>query len=87
MNVLELEAIVFELEQVRIVIRAPARVTVKDFIYKRQARGTTKVMDWISARIKPLLESHWDIVVVNGNGQLIHWRTTMETLRSSYIRE
>ncbi|MGA8611012.1 MAG: hypothetical protein WB760_04735 [Xanthobacteraceae bacterium] len=81
----EIEQAVFDLEEVRIVIRAPVREKLDDFDYDRKAAGTTSITDWLDQRIKPLLGPH-QVVVVDGTGALPHGRTKMDKLRDSYVR-
>jgi hypothetical protein len=81
----EIEHAVFELEEVRIVIRAPVREGLSDFDYDRKAAGNTSITDWLDQRIKPLIGQH-QVVVVDGTGALPHGRTKMDRLRDSYSR-
>jgi hypothetical protein len=80
----ELEQAVFDLEEVRIVVRAPRREELGNFDYDRKAAGNTSITDWLEQRIYPLTGDH-SVVVVDGSGALPHGRTRMERLRNSYI--
>jgi hypothetical protein len=79
----DLEQAVFELEEVRIVVRAPLNAELGDFKYDRKAAGNTSITDWLEQRIKPLLNGH-PVAVVGGTGAYPHGRTRMDTLRDSY---
>lgn len=81
----EIEQAVFDLEEVRIVIRASVREHLGDFDYDRKAAGNSSVTDWLDQRIRPLIGA-FTVVVVDGTGALPHGRTKMETLRASYGR-
>ena len=81
----EIEQAVFDLEEVRIVIRAPVRDELGDFQYDRKAAGNTSISDWLEQRIKPIVDGR-AVVVVDGNGTLPHGRTEMERLRETYGR-
>jgi hypothetical protein len=79
----EIEQAVFDLEEVRIVIRAPLKEDLGDFDYDRKAAGNTSISDWLEQRIKPLINGH-SVVVIDGTGALPHGRTRMEKLRETY---
>ena len=83
MNVSDFEKAVFELEDVRIVIRAPANTEVGDYNYQRAASGTASVSEWLATRIADLV-GQFKAVVVDGTGVTPHGRTRMATLRGSY---
>lgn len=79
----DLEQTVFDLEEVRIVVRAPMNATLDDFTWVRKAAGTASVSEWLEQRIKPLLRGA-GVAVVAGDGTIPHGRTKMSTLRASY---
>jgi hypothetical protein len=81
----EIEQAVFDLEEVRIVIRADVRAELGDFTYDRRAAGNASISDWLDQRIRPLIGKH-GVVVIDGSGALPHGRTKMEKLRESYVR-
>ncbi len=83
-SVSELEQKIFELEEVRVVIRKKREGQVANYDYKRKASATTSVTDLIETRIKPLIGDA-DVVVVNGQGLQPHGRTKVETVRNSYV--
>jgi hypothetical protein len=82
----DLEQAVFELEEVRIIVRARPNTDLGDFDYNRKAAGNTSITEWLEQRIYPLTNEHY-VVVVDGSGALPHGRTKMEKLRSSYARD
>lgn len=83
MRVIELEAAVFDLEEVRIVIRASARTEVGNFEYARKAANNSSITEWLQQRIVPLLNGY-EVTVINGHGEIPHGRTRMERLRETY---
>lgn len=85
MNVWEFEKTVYELEEVRIVIRAPWRSQVADYGYERAASAGTSVTSWLEARVLPAI-GDFEVVVLDGGGSVPHGRTRMSTLRDSYER-
>jgi hypothetical protein len=79
----QIEQAVFELEEVRIVIRAPINEELDDFQYDRKAAGNSSITDWLEQRIRPLVHGH-AVVVIDGTGVSPHGRTKMERLRQTY---
>jgi len=85
-SVLELENKVYELDEIRIVIRCNKNEKVKDFKYNRKCDKDVNISDYIINRIKPLLSNNIDVTVIDGNGCIPHTRTKIETIRNSYIK-
>ena len=85
MTAAEIEQAVYDLEEVRIVIRAPARAPMGDYTNVRAAPGTASVAEWLAQRILPLTGGN-EVLVIDGNGAIPHGRTRMATLRASYER-
>lgn len=83
-SVAEFEAKVFELEEVRIVIRADPSALVNDYDFQRGASGRSSITKWLENRVKPAIDDH-PVVVVNGEGSIPNGRTHMHNLRVSYI--
>lgn len=81
----EFEQAVFDLEEVRIVIRSPRREDLQDYLYDRKAAGNSNIKEWLEQRVMPKINGA-DVVVVDGTGALPHGRTRMDTLRASYAR-
>lgn len=84
-TVAQLEQEVYELEEVRIVVRAPKNTVVGDFVHVRKAPGNSTVTEWQNNRIKPLLNGY-EVVVIDGDGHTARGSNKMETLRRSYDR-
>ena len=85
-SVRDFEQAVYELEEVRIVVRASLRTKVAAYAYTRKAAGNTSVNDWLDSRIHPLIDGA-EVSVINGNGGIPHGRTKLENIRSGYAGE
>lgn len=81
----ELEREIFELEEIRIVVRNTGNEKYASYFYKRKASMNTSVSEWYRTRLKPILGVD-EAVVVDGNGNIPHGRTNIETVRNSYVR-
>ena len=82
----EIEEAVFELEEVRLVIRVDAKANFpNDYNYVRASSGATTVNEWLNARVKPVLAGQAVAIVIDGNGKVPHGRTKMSTIRDSYV--
>lgn len=81
----EIEQTIFDLEEVRITIRAPTNITMGDYIYTRKAAGNASITEWLLQRVIPIIGGY-EVVVIDGTGAIPHGRTKMETLRASYGR-
>ncbi len=86
MQAWKLEQKIFELEGVRIIVRAASDEKVGKYDYQRCATGSMSTADWLKTRVYPLT-GDLEIVVVNGRGELPHGKTHMGTLRDSYAVE
>lgn len=85
MTPVQIEQSVFELEDIRIVIRADKKANLGEFEFVRKAAGNSSINEWIESRLAPILNGH-DIVVVDGTGAIPSRRTKLSTLRASYDR-
>lgn len=74
---------VFELEEIRIVVRGNPNDLVDDYEYDRAVSARTSVTKWLENRVKPCLDGH-SVVVVGGEGTLPNGRTHVTNLRDSY---
>lgn len=85
MTPVEIEQAVFELDEIRIVIRAGSTSQLGSYQYARKAAENASVSEWLEQRIKPAINGH-GVVVVDGNGNIPHGRTRLSTVRASYER-
>ena len=78
-----IERQVFELEEIRVVIRAPKNELLDAYNYLRKTPASTSVTEWYSNRLKPLL-GNYEAEIIDGRGNIPHGRTNIETVRNSY---
>jgi len=83
MRTREIEARIFELEEIVVVIRAPANLELGDYNFQRKAAGNTSVTEWIDARLAPAING-CEFRIVGGNFTAPHGRTRLDTLRAGY---
>ena len=83
MNIQEFERLVFELEEIKLIIRGPRGAEVEDYGYARQASGQTSVTKWLNTRVRERL-GDFEFSVIGGDFTEPHGRTKLSTLRSSY---
>lgn len=86
MKVKELEDSVYDLDEVRIVVRVPRNDDVGDYTYERKASDSTSVTEWLDQRVRPLLTDRTRVEVVDGYGAIPHGRTSLGVVRQSYQR-
>jgi hypothetical protein len=83
-NISSIEDKIFELEEIRIIIRASRYTLVKAYNYERKAPGSMTVKDWLNTRIKPAIGG-LEVEILRGDGQImIHPSANLESIRSSY---
>jgi hypothetical protein len=85
MNVQDLETKVWEIESIRIVVRAGINENVGNYNYRNAAQDTWRVTQLLDNRIKPKIGGY-EVIVIEGNGEEPHGRTILRTLRNSYRR-
>lgn len=82
----DIEQAVYNIEEIRVVIRAPqSHMFQQGYNYCRKAAATTSIKDWMEKRLIPILDGQ-QAVVIDGNGQIPHGRTKIETVRQSYVK-
>ena len=84
MTVIEFEEKVFEIEEVRIVIRARSNTQIKDYSYKKSYPQGNSISDWIKTRVTPNV-SDYDVVVIDGTGANPHRGMLMKRLKKTYV--
>lgn len=84
MGPVDLEQAILDLEEVRIVIRAPLNTQFGFYAYARKAAGTTSIAEWLEQRVLPITGGH-PVAVVDGQGVSPNRRTRMSTIRASYV--
>lgn len=81
----ELERQIFELEEIRVVIRSNKSTLYGKYNYTRKAASNTSITDWYLTRLKPII-GEYEATIIDGNGNTPHGRTNIETVRNSYIK-
>ncbi|WP_102400951.1 hypothetical protein [Haloimpatiens massiliensis] len=82
----ELERKIYELEEVRVVIRVDKNQEFKDYDYSRKTATNTSISEWLNTRVKPLLGTDVQVDVIDGTGNNPHGRTKIENVRNSYVK-
>ena len=83
MTVEEFEARVWEVEDIRIVIRAPAGEEVDDYGYENAREANHTLAALIDQRIRPCIGDR-EVIAINGSVQRVHRGTRLRTIRTSY---
>lgn len=83
MTVKQFEAAVWDVEGIRVVVRALGGTTVGDYNYANAASAASSISDWLKTRVTPKLATH-EVVVINGDGLPPHGRTSLDKVRKSY---
>ena len=83
MNVWEFEEAVWEVERIRIVIRAPADEVVDDYNYEHAREGNHTLAILRDARIRPRIGDR-EVIAIDGEGQVVNGAKRLRNLRDSY---
>lgn len=83
MNVREFEDAVWQLDGIRIVVRAETDEEVRDYPFELRLSDTSTVNDFLHARIIRRLNGK-SFFVVDGHGEWPHGRTHLRKIRDSY---
>lgn len=83
MNVGNFEKKVWEVESIRIVVRAAPGTVVKDYDFKNAADERWRVTEWLDKRVRDCLND-LEVTVVQGNGEEPHGQVILRTLRQGY---
>lgn len=86
MTVTEFEEVVWEIETIRLVIRADLNEEVGDYPYQNAADKTLSLTRWLQGRVQDQLEGY-SVQVVDGYGEQPHGRTALRNIRASYEAE
>lgn len=80
-SVANVELKVFQMEEIRIVIRKLTSESIPEYEYERRCSGNTMVKDFVRNRLGLELG---DVEVITGNGEFATPRMTMDYVRNSY---
>ncbi len=83
MTVKEFEAKVWNVEGIRIIVRASEDAEVADYNYSNQRAGNDSLTKLRKHRLADCLGEH-EVVVIGAGGGPVHGRTLLRTLRASY---
>jgi hypothetical protein len=83
MKLADFEQQVWDVENIRIVVRADENDEVKDYNLKRAADETWTTNEFLNNRIEPRVGSK-KVVVIRGDGQKSHGAVKLRNLRASY---
>jgi hypothetical protein len=85
MTVEDFEERVWEIDHVRIVVRAGARVNIGDYDWQNSADQNQRVTSWLDTRITPRVQGN-EVIVLDGTGEEVHGKTLLRTVREGYGR-
>ena len=85
MRVHEFENAVWELEGVRIVVRASPEEEVGEYEYRNPERETRSWARLKNDRIQGLIGDRW-VEAIDGSGAVVDGRRGLRSLRASYTR-
>jgi hypothetical protein len=83
MKLADFEQQVWEVENIRIVVRADENDEVKAYNLKRAADESWTTKEFLNNRIEPRVGSK-KVVVIRGDGQKSHGAVKLRNLRASY---
>ena len=83
MKAWEFEEKVWEIEGIRIVVRASSEIEVSDYDYQNAAQDNWRITQLLEGRIQPNLED-MEILVLQGDGEQPHGSVILRTIRKSY---
>ena len=84
MTVAEFEKAVWNLEGIRIVVRASEGTIVGDYKHKNRGAKMDTVSEWRDRRVASCL-GDLEFVIVDGNGEHAHGNMKLQTLRETYL--
>ena len=83
MTVEEFEARVWQVDRVRIVVRAPRWEEVGDYNYDNARDANHTLAIFLGDRVQPRIGDR-EVIAVDGAGQTVHGARRLRTLRASY---
>ena len=75
---------VFEIEEIRVVVRSNPNDLVDDYVYGRATNARTSITKWLENRVRPCVGGYV-VVVIAGDGTIPNGRTHVSNLRKSYV--
>jgi hypothetical protein len=83
MKLADFEQKVWDVENIRIVVRADENDEVRDYNYKKSATETWTTKEFLNNRIEPRVGSK-KVVVIRGDGQKSRGGVKLRNLRATY---
>jgi hypothetical protein len=83
MTIQQLEKKVWQQDGIRIVVRDRSTSKVGDYTRTNKAGENSQITTFLKNRITPLVGDK-QVVVLGGDGEVVHGRTQLKTIRESY---
>lgn len=83
MKVWEFEDKVWEIEGIRIVIRAASDEDVSNYTFKNSAQAGWRVTQFVEKKIQPRIGDN-EVIIIQGDGEQPHGRVILRTVRRTY---
>ncbi|MBW2089981.1 MAG: hypothetical protein JRI37_13565 [Deltaproteobacteria bacterium] len=83
MKVWEFEEKVWEVEGIRIVIRAASEENVSNYTFKNSAQEGWRVTQLIEKRLQPKI-GDYEVIIIQGDGEQPHGRVILRSVRRTY---
>lgn len=83
MKIFEFEEKVWEIEGIRVIVRASSDETVSDYNFKNGAQENWRITQLIEKRIQPKIGER-EVIIIQGDGEQPHGRVILRTVRRTY---
>ena len=83
MKICEFEEKVWEIEGIRVVVRASADEKVSDYNFKNGSQENWRITQLIEKRIQPQIGGR-EVIIIQGDGEQPHGRVSLRTVRKTY---
>ena len=83
MTAQQLEAKIWQVEGIRVVIRVGKHVDCNDYAYVNASSDNWRISELANGRIRPAVKPH-DFIIVQGNGTVPSGHMLLRTLRATY---
>jgi hypothetical protein len=85
MKVWEFEDKVWEIDRIRIVVRAPTTADVSDYTKTNAANEGISIAKYLETRIEPCI-GRFEVTVLSGDGEFLNKKSHVGTVRQSYSK-
>ncbi|MCY4304370.1 MAG: hypothetical protein OXC62_06270 [Aestuariivita sp.] len=82
-TIAEFESKVFEIEDIKLIMRGKISELVDDYPYERRASNNMSLNAYIETRIKPLI-GDFTSEIIDGTLRKAHGKSKLQTIRESY---